>query len=81
MSAREPYRTLAGRGKARFEVRGSEFLGHAVPARSVAEAERVVREVRERYPDATHHVPAYRVRADPLPAARRSPSSRISAAS
>ena len=58
----EPYRTLAGRGRAAFEVRGSEFVGHAAPAHAVEEAETFVAEVREAHADATHNVPAYRVR-------------------
>jgi uncharacterized YigZ family protein len=56
------YRTLEGRGEAAFEVRGSEFIGHAEPARSVDAAESFVETVRETYPDATHNVPVYRVR-------------------
>jgi len=62
----EAYRTVAGRGESRFEVRDSEFVGHATPARTVEDAESFVDAVREAYPDATHNVPAYRVRADPL---------------
>ncbi|WP_424017134.1 IMPACT family protein [Halorientalis pallida] len=62
----ERYRTLAGRGQAAFEIRGSEFIGHAAPATSVADAERFVEAIREEYADATHNVPAYRVRTDPL---------------
>jgi uncharacterized YigZ family protein len=60
------YRTLAGRGRAAFEIRGSEFVGHAAPATSVEAAEAFVEEIREAYADATHNVPAYRVRTDPL---------------
>jgi uncharacterized YigZ family protein len=60
----DTYRTLAGRGRAAFEVRGSEFLGHAAPAASVADAEAFVAAVREEHADATHNVPAYRVRDD-----------------
>jgi len=62
----EVYETVAGRGRAAFEVQGSEFVGHAKPADSVADAEAFVDAVREEYADATHNVPAYRVRADPL---------------
>ena len=62
----EAYRTVAGRGEARFEVRGSEFIGHVAPARSVAAAEEFIDEVCSEYADATHNVPAYRVRADPF---------------
>ena len=62
----ERYRTVAGRGRAAFEIRGSEFLGHVTPAETVADAEAFVEAVREEYPDATHNVPAYRVRTAPL---------------
>jgi uncharacterized YigZ family protein len=62
----EPYRTVAGRASAAFEVRGSEFVGHVTPVETVEAAEAFVREVESEYDDATHNVPAYRVRADPL---------------
>lgn len=62
----ESFRTVTGRGRAGFVVRGSEFVGHVAPAASVEAAEAVVAEVSEANPDATHVVPAYRVRADPL---------------
>jgi putative IMPACT (imprinted ancient) family translation regulator len=62
----EAYRTVAGRGTASFEVRGSEFIGHVASARTVDAAESVVAEIRAEYDDATHNVPAYRVRADPF---------------
>jgi len=61
----ERYRTVAQRASARFEVQGSEFIGHVAPAETVAEAETFVDEIRETYADATHNVPAYRVRASP----------------
>ncbi|WP_435077557.1 IMPACT family protein [Halococcus sp. AFM35] len=62
----ETYRTVAGRGEAVFAERGSRFIGHIVPVESVAAAEEFVAGVEDEYPDATHNVPAYRVRADPL---------------
>ena len=62
----ETYRTVAGRGRDRFSVRGSEFIGHVAPAETVEAAEAFVAEVTEAHADATHNVPAYRVRADPL---------------
>ncbi len=62
----EPYRTVAGPGEAAFTVRGSEFLGYVRPVDSVADAEAFLERVRSEYDDATHVVPAYRVRADPL---------------
>jgi uncharacterized YigZ family protein len=60
------YRTVAGRGRARFEIRGSEFIGHVDAANSVEAAERFIETIQDEYADATHNVPAYRVRADPL---------------
>ena len=59
-----PYRTVDEAATASFEVRGSEFLGHARPVESVDTAEAFVDRVRERYDDATHNIPAYRVRSD-----------------
>ena len=60
------YRTVAGRGRASFEIRGSEFIGHVAAVESVAEAESFVDAIENEYDDATHNVPAYRVRADPF---------------
>ncbi|MDS0220150.1 IMPACT family protein [Haloarcula sp. S1AR25-5A] len=62
----DSYRTVPGRGEARFEVRGSEFIGRVAPATTVEAAEAFVDAVGEEYADATHNVPAYRVRADPF---------------
>jgi uncharacterized YigZ family protein len=62
----DTYDTVAGRGRAAFEVQGSEFIGHAKPVESVAAAEAFVDAISEEFADATHNVPAYRVRADPL---------------
>jgi len=60
----ETYATLAGRGRAAFEIRGSEFVGRAAPATDREAAEAFVAEIRAEYADATHNVPAYRVRAE-----------------
>ena len=60
------YRTVPDRGQARFEIRGSEFIGHVAPAATIEEAESFVETISAEYTDATHNVPAYRVRADPL---------------
>ena len=62
----EAYRTVAGRGRARFTVQGSEFVGHVAPVEGVDAAEAFLEAVRADHPDATHNVPAYRVRADPF---------------
>lgn len=58
----EPVETLRGRGHAGFTVEGSRFLGHAGPARTVGEAERFVEGVEADHPEATHVIPAARVR-------------------
>ena len=57
----DAYLTVAERATARFEVRGSEFLGHVAPVDTVEAAEAFVEAVRGEYADATHNVPAYRV--------------------
>ena len=58
----DAFLTLEGHGQDAFEVAGSRFLGHAAPARTVEAAEAFVSKVGEAHPDATHVVPAYRVR-------------------
>ncbi|WP_090506458.1 IMPACT family protein [Natronorubrum sediminis] len=56
------YLTVSEPATAEFVVQGSEFLGHVRPVDSVAAAESFVETVSEEYADATHNVPAYRVR-------------------
>ena len=63
-NAPETYRTIAEAASVSFTVQGSKFIGHVAPAESVDEAEAFVEHAREEYDDATHNVPAYRVRAD-----------------
>ena len=64
--ADDAYHTLAGPGESRFSVQGSEFIGRAAPVEDVAAAEAFCESVAVDHPDATHNVPAYRVRADPF---------------
>jgi len=47
-------------------VQGSTFIGHVAPAEAVDAAEAFREEIYEQYADATHNVPAYRVRASPF---------------
>lgn len=61
---RASFRTVAARGRDAFAIRGSEFVGYAAPTRSIDDAEAFVDEIRAAHPDATHVVPAYRVRVD-----------------
>lgn len=60
----ETYRTIVEPATASFVVQGSEFIGHIRPVESVDAAEVFIDTVRDEYADATHNVPAYRVRAD-----------------
>ena len=55
------FRTVESRGETRLDRQGSEFIGVVVPVDTVEEAEAVIDDERETYPEATHHVPAYRV--------------------
>lgn len=57
----DSFRTVAGRGDATLDRKGSEFLAVVEPVDTVAEAEALIADVQATYPDATHHVPAYRV--------------------
>jgi uncharacterized YigZ family protein len=62
----ERFRTVGGEGEAAFAVRGSEFIGQVAPVADVAAAEAFVADRTAAYDDATHNVPAYRVRDDPV---------------
>lgn len=63
MTEASPHSTLAGRGTAAFEVRDSSFIGRARPVEDVEAATAFVETIRTEHPDATHTVPAYRIRA------------------
>ncbi|MDZ7702271.1 MAG: YigZ family protein [Halobacteriales archaeon] len=63
MPGPEPYLTVDGPGEAAFEVRGSSFVGRVAPAVGVEAAEAFIEGVRDGNADASHNVPAYRVRA------------------
>lgn len=60
------YRTVAAPGAAAFRIRGSRFIGRIEHASNVAAAESCIATLESDHPDATHVVPAYRVRTDPL---------------
>ena len=62
----ETYRTVRERGEAAFEKRGSRFIGYIAPAETIGDAEEFVAAIENKHPDASHNVPAYRVRANPL---------------
>lgn len=51
-------------GRAEIKVKGSRFIGEAVPVNSVEDAESVLRTIRKREYDATHHCSAWRIDAE-----------------
>lgn len=63
---RETYRTVAGPGEAGLRVRGSKFIGSIDHVPDEPGAVAVIVAVETEYADATHVVPAYRIRADPF---------------
>ncbi len=58
----ETYCTVSKAATASFVVQGSTFLGHVEPVASLEDAEAFIEAVETEYADATHNVPAYRVR-------------------
>jgi uncharacterized YigZ family protein len=46
-------------GEALVKSRGSKFIGLACPVKSLEEAKETLKNIRERYPDATHHCYAW----------------------
>ena len=55
----ESYPIPAAEARAEVEVLNSRFLATAAPVFSVEEARAFLARVRDEFPDATHHVPAY----------------------
>lgn len=62
----DSYRTIDQSGTSDLRVRGSRFLGFVEYARSVPAAQDVIETLESEYPDATHVVPAYRIRNEPM---------------
>lgn len=60
------YRSVAASGKAQFVVRDSEFLGYTDRVPTVGAAEQFIETRRRAHPEATHVVPAYRIRGSPV---------------
>lgn len=58
----DTFHSVDGRARASFTVQGSEFIGHVARVGTRDEAESFVDAIEAEYDDATHNVPAYRVR-------------------
>ncbi len=54
------YKTLARAVEVRLEVKKSIFIAHAAPAEDVVAAQAILNDARTRFPDASHHVSAWR---------------------
>lgn len=61
----ERYRVPTGTGEAELVVKGSRFIGTLGSAGDIDAAQEFVNDVRQRYPDATHHAWAYRMPGTP----------------
>jgi len=59
--AMERYTIPAAEARAEIEILNSRFIATAAPAFSVAEARAFIARIRDEFPDATHHVPAFLV--------------------
>ena len=53
------YRSIFGYAEAEYIIERSRFIAHASPAETPEEARLFVSEIKERYKDATHNVPAF----------------------
>ena len=62
----QPYLTVAGTGIAEQTIERSRFIGHVCPAKTPDECESFFEEIRRKYRDATHNVPAYVLGAEGL---------------
>ncbi|MCR4404755.1 MAG: IMPACT family protein [Candidatus Acetothermia bacterium] len=60
----DEYRTIRGPTSVKLVRKGSRFIALAHPVGSAEEAARLLKEIRARYHDATHHCYAYRVVTD-----------------
>ena len=61
---RESWIALTRNAMIRTEVKKSIFIAEAGPIRSAEDAQRHIGEIRKQYPDATHHVYAWRIGCD-----------------
>lgn len=60
------YTTLAREAETEIDVLRSRFIASGREVASVDEAEAFLRQIRERYPDATHHCYAFKVAGPPV---------------
>ena len=54
-------RTVTTKIRSSFREKGSKFIGYLFPASSVDEFDKMLRQIKSEYPDATHHCYAWRI--------------------
>ncbi len=57
----DTFKSIRGRAAAEIKIKGSRFVGNALPAATAEAAEAAIAAVRQRAYDATHHCSAYRI--------------------
>ena len=53
------YKSVCEYAETEYTVEKSRFIAHASPVESTEEAKRFIAEIKEKYKDATHNVPAF----------------------
>jgi uncharacterized YigZ family protein len=61
MDSPDSFQTIKSPSKIEIKIKGSKFIGQAIPCADEAEAEELLEAVRREYYDATHNCFAYRV--------------------
>ena len=61
MESPDSFLTVKSQSKTEIKIKGSKFIGQAIPCSDEAEAERHLEDIRKEYYDATHNCFAYRV--------------------
>ena len=57
----DSYLTVKTAGQVEIKIKGSKFIGQALPCLSEEEAEATLAGIRKKYYDATHHCYAYKI--------------------
>jgi uncharacterized YigZ family protein len=61
MTASDAFHTIKSSSEIEIKIKGSKFIGQAVPCSDENDAERILADIRKKYYDATHHCFGYRV--------------------
>jgi uncharacterized YigZ family protein len=64
MRETDAYMTIAGPGTSQIKIKGSKFIGHAVPVKNGDEAAEFIAKINKQFYDATHNCTAYKIGVD-----------------